>query len=537
MKKSLKFSTLAFGLLITLGLGVSLVNNTINTNDVETNQVKINNVEPLYAAFTLAHAGTLTDPYSVSDVIGLGNSISKDKNRNKFEYVKGIVSEKPNIDTRFNNAQFKIKDEANDNTVKTYRVSDINGADFTESSCKVGDIVVIKGCIGKHGKTLQVAHLDKKNAELISVTTPSYPLNSITLVSSVKSLFVGKTTQLSVEYDSPLVGAEQKAVEYTSSDPTLATVDQNGLVKALKICDKVTITATSKVKPELTSSIDLKIEEVSYEGTYNWTFNSKSDAKWNTPLTDGNSYINGYVDGVVSFTANKFYANNGPHNDSFVLGEKNGAGSLTLKVQDPDTVITSIQLIGSKISGNDSANTITSSGISYKVDATSTSGSDTTLFYPCANQVEITTNRRVFFDKIIITTVKKTNVSKLEETYYDAFLKLTNDACGVKNVTKEVWTRCKTAFTNLTKLSSEAANNVKNADIDKEAILRYKGIIEKYGTGICEDYLAKGYEALTRNTILNIEDNQMIIAIICISIVSVTAIVLLVSLKRKKQAK
>jgi hypothetical protein len=80
------------------------------------------------------------------------------------------------------------------------------------------------------------------NLEIVRSSTNVVPLAGITLDKTELTMFNGETKQLTVKYN-PLNTTDSKAVKWTSSDKSVATVDENGKVVAIGK-GTATITAT-----------------------------------------------------------------------------------------------------------------------------------------------------------------------------------------------------------------------------------------------------------------------------------------------------
>ena len=91
--------------------------------------------------------------------------------------------------------------------------------------------------------------------------TVTSPLSSIEIKGDEDTLLKGESTQLRVVYD-PADTTDNKTVTWTSSDNNVATVDQNGLVKALAE-GTVTITATVGGK---TDTYEITVVEIKLNG-------------------------------------------------------------------------------------------------------------------------------------------------------------------------------------------------------------------------------------------------------------------------------
>lgn len=88
----------------------------------------------------------------------------------------------------------------------------------------------------------------------------STPVSSVTVssVSGADTVYAGNTLQLNAQ--TAPENATDKSVEWTSSDPEVATVDSTGLVTT-KTAGSVTITATAKDKDGKSGSLDITVKE------------------------------------------------------------------------------------------------------------------------------------------------------------------------------------------------------------------------------------------------------------------------------------
>ena len=91
--------------------------------------------------------------------------------------------------------------------------------------------------------------------EDVIVSNEAYvEVDAVNIVYGGEDLFVGSTVKLDVSLSGSIADG---GVNWTSSDDKIATVDENGLVTGVS-AGKVTITATSKVKPEVSASIEIE---------------------------------------------------------------------------------------------------------------------------------------------------------------------------------------------------------------------------------------------------------------------------------------
>lgn len=170
----------------------------------------------------------------------------------------------------------------------------------------------------KEGKVTITAKVD--NAEAVCTITITKEQKKITLNETAQEIEVGKTFQLSVSDGS---GTAPKAV-WTSSDSTVASVNDNGLVKAVKagkavITAKVedaeatcTITVKEPEKPKeislnytsynmvTTETLELKAATVGFDAAPEITWTS-SDSK--IAVVDKNGKVKPVKEGKVTITA------------------------------------------------------------------------------------------------------------------------------------------------------------------------------------------------------------------------------------------
>ena len=107
---------------------------------------------------TIKHAGTVDDPYTVSDAILKAKETGTTATTDKY-YIKGIICDYTPSDTdvsKFGNIKFKISDDGvNENTFLAFQVNYLGGNKFTSSNqVAIGDIVVIYGNIVNYQGTI-----------------------------------------------------------------------------------------------------------------------------------------------------------------------------------------------------------------------------------------------------------------------------------------------------------------------------------------------------------------------------------------------
>ena len=97
----------------------------------------------------------------------------------------------------------------------------------------------------------------------ITVTENKVPITGITL-SKVSEMFIGDVVQLEATVTPD--DATNKGITWTSSDDSIATVDDNGKVTALK-AGKVTITATSESNDSIKATCTISVKAKENQGT------------------------------------------------------------------------------------------------------------------------------------------------------------------------------------------------------------------------------------------------------------------------------
>lgn len=125
--------------------------------------------------------GTEAKPYSASQALGIAEKLASDATTDKEVYVKGIVSDDPDIDTSsYGNATFSISDDGTaTNAFTIYRCYSFNGEKFTDANTvKKGDVVVVWGkLINYKGDTPEM----NQGGRLISVNGDAPVVETVTV--------------------------------------------------------------------------------------------------------------------------------------------------------------------------------------------------------------------------------------------------------------------------------------------------------------------------------------------------------------------
>ena len=179
------------------------------------------------------------NPYSVVEARA---AIDAGSNVNEV-YATGIVS---SIVTAYNaehgNISYDISDDGSTESaqLRAYRGKSYNGENFTSANdIVVGATVVVCGNLVKYINNNNTIYEFEADNQLVSYSLPD--LAGITLSETSLDLVAGESETL-VASASP-VGASLGEVTWTSSNRTVATVDESGLVSAVSE-GSATITAT-----------------------------------------------------------------------------------------------------------------------------------------------------------------------------------------------------------------------------------------------------------------------------------------------------
>lgn len=119
-------------------------------------------------------------------------------------------------------------------------------------------------------------------------------VSSISVDEANLELELNTTVNLASKYTISPVEATNKEVIYSSSEPTIASVSEEGIVEGLKI-GATTITVTSVDNPDAKGEFNIEVTEVSFKGDYSreeWTLMSSHDV-----FDEGSNSLTSPLDG------------------------------------------------------------------------------------------------------------------------------------------------------------------------------------------------------------------------------------------------
>ncbi len=162
--------------------------------------------------------------------------------------------------------------------VRYFDTSKLEYASSDPSVATVNNLGVISA-LKEGSTTISVSNGTATKEEIITIKNNSEPIKAPDgnwkLTSSTYKAYVGDMNFDSTDYsevgmhNTPLtidwngnIPSDTK-MTYKSSNPLIATVDENGVVRGYRKKGKVTITATSTLDPNQSSSVDIDVEDVS----------------------------------------------------------------------------------------------------------------------------------------------------------------------------------------------------------------------------------------------------------------------------------
>ena len=259
---------------------------------------------------------------------------------------------------------------------------------------------------------------------IMNITVSAIAVTDITISDSALTVYVGNTAQLTATVNP--TNATNQGIIWSSSDSTVASVSENGLVTAKKV-GTATITATSSDGGKTAScAITVKKQsgtQATITSNSTGTNNQAASISASSFLTDGITLSSASASGSVYYSGD----------NSFRLGKGSGTGSITFTI--PATIITSITLdaaaynndtnvpVKISTSANTTGETVTVADSTQTQIATTAFASDTTESTTIT--VETTSNgKRIFFYGITV-------MCGVAEPIYPTAISLSNSSCNV----------------------------------------------------------------------------------------------------------
>ena len=201
--------------------------------------------------------------------------------------VKEIHLTDVKLDELFKGEKHQIKIGLNpidttDNVIYTFASSD----EKVVSVDKNGMVTALKNGKATITITVKTTNTDFEKTLTYDITVEEIPLESIEIKGDVTSLEEGKTTKLNVVFN-PTNTTDDKTVVWSSSDTKVATVDANGVVKAVKAGN---VKITAKVGDK-TAEYALKVTAKA-NGTNN---KNEKPADGGAVKTGDSNHISGFV--------------------------------------------------------------------------------------------------------------------------------------------------------------------------------------------------------------------------------------------------
>ena len=194
------------------------------------------------ATYTILHAGTAADPFTVSDARVALNTTGLINAETDY-YVRGIIAKKNSISS--GKLTYWLSDDGSmTNNLQCYNGKYIDGVDFTEETdLEVGDIATVKGKLSIYSGSTYQFNADN---QVVSIT-PRTKVNIATFTSTTNPLILGETTTTTT-----IVTNNQPdwtpAYSYESDNVSVATVNESGVVTAVAK-GTANITVTPVVSP------------------------------------------------------------------------------------------------------------------------------------------------------------------------------------------------------------------------------------------------------------------------------------------------
>ena len=176
-----------------------------------------------YEISVVEKKGTADNPYTVAEAIDFINTLGSATSAEDV-YVIGIVSQVTKYNSDHQTITYWISDDGTTTVqMQVYSGKGLNGADFSsEDDLEPGDGVVVCGKVKMYGSTPEF------DANSILVSLISKEKTGLAYAITTVKKYVGDEN-----FTNPLTNPHNLVVSYTSSDETVATVDNNGEVTIL----------------------------------------------------------------------------------------------------------------------------------------------------------------------------------------------------------------------------------------------------------------------------------------------------------------
>lgn len=344
---------------------------------------------------TYDHAGTAEDPYSVADVLKFISTLGTATSTNDV-YAKGVITSITEVNTKYGNATYKIKDEDVENEVLVYHGLYLNGVKFTsEDQIRVGDEVVVKGKVKNYKDTPE---FDSGNS-LVSIVKAPY-LN-VTASKESGIIAAGETVTITVDTNVDSWSASSDNAAFVVGTPSGNTVDVTIAENAgEERTANITVTAGTLSKTiTLTQKAASSGTKVYKTATINFGTNNVKISSANVTAKDdcNNSWTIETVISQASFTQQPTY--------SQVGSSSKPATSITFTTTLPsDAEVSSIEGKFGGFSGTDGT-------VSLKVGDTSVGSG----LLNATNDVTVSSNTTAAGN---VVTVSITGIAKGVKCYY-----------------------------------------------------------------------------------------------------------------------
>ena len=190
----------------------------------------------------LTGAGSKENPYTVADALKVMTTTASGE-----VYTKGIICSITEVSTQYGNATYFISEDGqNTNTIQVFRGKYLNNEAFASADqISVGDEVVIYGKLQLYnGSTPEILNGNYIYSIVKGETTPVD--QTVT--------FTAKPTEVTVGETVTVTATANTAITYTSSNTSIATVNETtGVVTGVAV-GSVTITATAAATAEYNSA-------------------------------------------------------------------------------------------------------------------------------------------------------------------------------------------------------------------------------------------------------------------------------------------